>query len=55
MPKKENKTVQILVTDEEGVILDSTKVEVSVNCRKVAFRPIEGSAAERPDEQTLEI
>lgn len=49
------KTIKIVVTDEDGVVLDRAEVEVARDCTKIAYRPIEGTLAERPAEETLEI
>jgi hypothetical protein len=49
------KTIKITVTDEDGVILDRTVIDVEAGCSRLAFRPIEGTAAEQPCEQILTI
>lgn len=47
------KTLKILVTTEDGEVLDMNAFEVPDNTRAIAFRPITVETSSRPDEDTL--
>ncbi len=49
------KTIKIVITDADGVLLDRCELEVASDCSQIAVRPIEGSKAERPDETLMFI
>lgn len=49
------KTIKLTVTDGDGAILDTAEIEVAFDCGKITVRAIEGTLAERPEEQVLYI
>lgn len=49
------KTIKILISDSDGVLLDRIEMEVAADCSQIAVRPLEGTLAERPDDQVLTI
>jgi hypothetical protein len=49
------RTIKITITNQDGVILDDTQMEIKPNIKRIAVRPLPDGIAEFGDEETLYI